>query len=46
MQSNKKLEGERMKPKKEERLNKDLPKLVIEKVRWGGLSEGVIEEEK
>lgn len=35
-----------MKPKKEERLNKDLPKLVIEKVRWGGLLEGVIEEEK
>lgn len=34
-----------MMPKKEERPNKDLPKLVIEKVRWGGLSEGVIEEE-
>lgn len=35
-----------MKPKKEIKPNKDLPKLVIEKVRWGGLSEGVIEEEK
>ena len=35
-----------MMAKKEGKPNKDLPKLVIEKIKWGGLSEGVIEEEK